>query len=80
MMTGNRLRILLNKLMDEKPLGLINKDLIFILLGKRERKLIERLSSSLIYQLDQDGNNLLLYIYLKVYGCRHRIFNQKIGL
>jgi hypothetical protein len=86
MMTGNRIRReLFSKLIDENPLEnwLINEDLIFILLEKKERILLEKLLKSslfLIHQLDQYGNNLLLYISLKVSGCRHRIIEFLIQM
>ncbi|CAF3635622.1 unnamed protein product [Rotaria sp. Silwood1] len=72
-------------IVDEKLLELLfsKKDLIFILLDKKERKLIEKLlklSPCLIHQLDEDGNDLLLYICLKVHGCRHRIINFLIKM
>ncbi|CAF1000934.1 unnamed protein product [Rotaria magnacalcarata] len=57
------------------------KKLIFILLDKKERKLLEKLLQSsphLIHQLDEDGNDPLLYICIKVYGCRHRIIQYLI--
>ncbi|CAF1348586.1 unnamed protein product [Rotaria sordida] len=71
---------------DEKLLELFfsKENLIFILLDKKERQLLEKLlklSPYLIHQLDEDGNDPLLYICLKVSGCRHRIieFLIKIG-
>ncbi|CAF1379632.1 unnamed protein product [Adineta ricciae] len=54
----------------------INKKLLFILLKKKQCKLIKhlfKLSSSIIHQLDEDGNDSLLYICLNVRGCRHRL-------
>ena len=73
--TGRELfKIFLN----EQPLKtwLINKDLLFLLLQKKERTLLEKLlksSSFLINQIDEYGNDPLLYMCLKVRGCRHRI-------
>jgi len=86
MMTENRIRRkFFSKLIEEKPLEnwLINEDLIFILLEKKERKLLEKLlksSLSLIHQLDQYGNTLLLYTCLKVSGSRHRIIEFLIKM
>ncbi|CAF1061827.1 unnamed protein product [Didymodactylos carnosus] len=78
-MTRNHLgRQLLKTLMNESPLEtwVTSKDLVFILLQKKERKLLEhllRLSLSLVHHLDEDGNDLLLHVCLKVRGCRHRL-------
>jgi hypothetical protein len=63
---------------NETPLKswLISKELIFMLLRKKERKFLQKLlqtSPFLIHQIDEDGNDLLLYTCLKVRGCRHRI-------
>ena len=71
-------RQLLKTFMDEKPLEtwITKKDLVFVLLQKKERKLLERLLKLypfLIHQLDENGNDPLLHICLKVRGCRHRI-------
>ncbi len=78
-------RQLLKIFMDEKPLKswLTSKDFVFLLLQKKERKLLEKLlrsSSFLIHQIDEDGNDLLLYICLKVRGCRHRIIKFLITI
>ena len=87
MMTGNRMRKeLFWQLIEENPLEswLIDENLIFILLEKKERKLLEKLIKSslvLLHRLDSNGNTLLLYICLHVSGCRHRIieFLMKMG-
>ncbi|CAF4146166.1 unnamed protein product [Rotaria sordida] len=87
LMTKNRMgRKFFYMIADEKLLELFfsKEDLIFILLDKKERQLLEKLlklSPYLIHQLDEDGNDPLLYICLKVSGCRHRIieFLIKIG-
>jgi hypothetical protein len=79
MLTGSReRRQLFHRFIDGKPCEswLSGQDLIFILLQKKERKLIEKLLKSLSFlidQVDKVGNNLLLYVCLKVSGCRHRI-------
>jgi len=79
LLTGSSIgRQLLKIFTDEKPLKswLISKDLIFLLLQKKERKLLQKIlqsSSFLIHQVDEDGNDPLLYICLKVRGCRYRI-------
>jgi hypothetical protein len=85
-MTRNQLeRRFLSSIMDETSLDLVfcKKDLIFILLDKKERKLLEKifqLSPCFIHQLDEDGNDPLLYICLKVSGCRHRIIEFLIKM
>ncbi|CAF3348847.1 unnamed protein product [Rotaria socialis] len=76
-------RKLFYKMLDDNLLESIfsEKKLIFILLDKKERKLLEKLLKSsphLIHQLDEDGNDPLLYICIKVYGCRHRIIQDLI--
>jgi len=70
-------------IIDDRSLDLLfpKKHLIFILLDKKERKLLEKLlkiSPCLIHQLDEEGNDPLLYICLKVNGCRHRIIEVLI--
>ncbi len=55
---------------------LANIDLLFILLQKKECKLIKKLVKilpSVVHQWDEDGNDPLLYVCLKVRGCRHRL-------
>jgi len=73
------------KIANDNLLDLVfsQQHLIFILLDKKERKLLEKmlkLSPYLIHQLDEDGNDPLLYITLKVYGCRHRIIEMLIKM
>ncbi|CAF3344996.1 unnamed protein product [Rotaria sp. Silwood1] len=63
---------------------LISTDLLFILLQKRECKLVKKLlklSPSLVHQCDNDGNDPLLYVCLNVSGCRQSIveFLIKMG-
>ncbi|CAF0906460.1 unnamed protein product [Didymodactylos carnosus] len=76
--TGNELGgQLIKTFIDKKPLQnwIIGKDLIFILLQKKERKFLKKLFllfPFLVHQLDEDGNDPLLHICLKVRGCRHR--------
>ncbi|UJR32303.1 hypothetical protein I4U23_019767 [Adineta vaga] len=78
-------RRLFHQMIDKKPWEkwLINDELIFLLLKKKERQLIEKLiksSPSSIYQLDKDGNNLLLFTCLKVSGRRYRIVELLIQM
>jgi hypothetical protein len=86
-LTGNpKRRRLFYSLLDDKSIGTclaLNTDLLFILLQKKECKLMKklfRLSPSLIHRLDADGNDPLLYICLKVRGCRHRIIEYLIKI
>ena len=78
-MTRNRTgRLLFQRLLDNKHLKLwfSNSKLLFILLDKKECKLIKkllRLIPALVQQIDDDGNDALLYICLKVTGCRHNL-------
>lgn len=54
----------------------INSNLLFILLQKRERTLVKylfKLSPLLVHRLDDDDNDPLLFVCLKVRGCRHRL-------
>ena len=56
---------------------------IFILIEKKERTLLKKvlkLLPNLIDQLDDDGNDPLLYLSLKVNGCRHRIVEMLIQM
>ncbi|CAM2722605.1 unnamed protein product [Rotaria socialis] len=62
---------------------LINSNLLWILLQKKERKLVKqllKLSPLLINRLDEDGNNLLLYVCFKVRGCRHGLIEFLIEM
>jgi ankyrin repeat protein len=85
-MTSNQLdrRYFCMIMVDTSLDSLLSKQrLIFILLDKKERKLLEKLlklSPDLINELDEDGNDPLLYICLKVYGCRHRIIEFLIKM
>jgi hypothetical protein len=85
-MTSNQLdRRYFSIIMDDAFLNsfLPKERLIFILLDKKERKLLEKLlklSPCLIDELDEDGNDPLLYICLKVHGCRHRIIEFLIKM
>ncbi|CAF3090315.1 unnamed protein product [Rotaria sp. Silwood2] len=70
---------------NEKLLQILfsKEDLIFILLDKKECKLLEKLfklSPCLIHQLYEDGNDPLIYRCVKVYGCRHRIIEFLIQI
>ncbi|CAF3438323.1 unnamed protein product [Rotaria socialis] len=79
MMTRNRTgRLLFQRLLDEKHLKswFATIKLLFILLDKKERKLIKkllRLIPALVQEIDDDSNDALLYICLKVAGCRHKL-------
>jgi ankyrin repeat protein len=78
MAENSKKRQLLHELLDEKHwrMWLANTDLLFILLKKKECKLIIKLVKllpSFIHRLDEDGNDPLLYVCLKVRGCRHRL-------
>lgn len=76
MMTGNRTgRQLFRLLLDENPPGpwFTDTDLLFILLQKRECKYVKKMLKSipsLINRRDEHGNTLLLFVCLKVRGCR----------
>ncbi|CAF0897608.1 unnamed protein product [Adineta ricciae] len=86
LMTGNRSdRRFFSMIMDDASLDSLffKKTLLFILLQKKERKLIEKilmLSPNLIDELDENGNDPLLYICLRVNGCRHRIIEFLINM
>ena len=57
--------------------------LIFILIENKERTLLKKvlkLLPNLIDLLDEDGNDPLLYLSLKVKGCRHRIVEMLIQM
>ncbi|CAF3323824.1 unnamed protein product [Rotaria sp. Silwood1] len=61
---------------------LISTDLLFILLQKRECKLVKKLlklSPSLVHQCDNDGNDPLLYVCLNVYKqkVKHLLYEQQ---
>ncbi|CAF3341430.1 unnamed protein product [Rotaria socialis] len=85
-MIGNRMRKqLLNTLIDEKPLALcfINRNFLFRLLDKKQFQILKKtieLSKSVLNLIDDDGNDLLLYLCLKVRGCRHRFIQYLIGI
>lgn len=79
-LTGSReKRRILQSFLDHSEAGIwltITTKLLFILLDKKESKLIKRLFQqfpSLIDRLDEEGNDPLLYICLKVRGCRERL-------
>ena len=86
-MTGNQKKkrlfeIVLND--EQLRTWFINKNVLFILLKKKQVQLSKhllKLSPALIHRLDQEGNDPLLYICLKVRGCRHRLieFFIKMG-
>ncbi|CAF0820318.1 unnamed protein product [Adineta ricciae] len=86
MMTGSQEeRLMFRRFLDETPgeTWLTSKQLVFILLQKKERKLLEkvlRVSRFLMDELDEDGNHLLLHICLKVRGCRHQLVELLIQM
>ena len=60
---------------------LAQQHVLFILLDKKEHKWLKellRISPDLVNQLDEQGNDPLLYITLNVSGCRHRIIEMLI--
>jgi ankyrin repeat protein len=72
-------------ILDNETMDLLfdRKCLIFVLIDKKERKLLKQvltLSPCLIDQLDEDGNDPLLHLCLKVGGCRHRIIEMLIKM
>jgi hypothetical protein len=85
-MTKNQLeRRFFSTALDHETLDLLfdKKHLIFILIDKKERILLKKvltLSPCLINQLDEDGNDPLLHLCLKVNGCRHRIIEMLIKM
>ncbi|CAF1084872.1 unnamed protein product [Didymodactylos carnosus] len=86
-MTGNlKRRQLFHRLLDDKSFGmwLASTDLLFVLLQKKECKFVKKiikLAPLLVHQFDKDDNDPLLYVCLKVRGCRHRLveFLIKMG-
>ena len=86
MMTGSRAaRRLLQQLLETKPpvSWLSSAKLLFVLLEKKEcrsiRKLLQRIPT-LIHQLDEEGNDPLLFVCLKVSGCRHRLVEFLVAM
>ncbi|CAF1060255.1 unnamed protein product [Adineta steineri] len=85
-MTGNRKkRQLFKVLLSDIQLRpwLTSSDLLFILLQKKQCKLVKhllKLSPLLVHRLDKDGNDALLYVCLKVRGCRHRLIKFLIEI
>ncbi|CAF0759762.1 unnamed protein product [Adineta ricciae] len=85
-MLENQLRRkLFHRLIKDKlaEVWLINEECIFLLLEKKDRRLIEQFlqsSPSSIHQLDKDGNNLLLFTCLKVAGRRYRLVELLIQI
>ncbi|CAF3586517.1 unnamed protein product [Rotaria sp. Silwood1] len=75
-MTRNRTaRQFFNALLDDHLFRtwLTSTDLLFILLQKKECKIVKKLlklSPPNVHQIDENGNDPLLYICLKVRGCR----------
>lgn len=85
--TGNPMRRrLLHTVLDDELIGTwlgITTNLLFILLQKKECKLVKKLisiSPSLINRLDDDDNDPLLYVCLKVRGSRHRLIEYLIKI
>lgn len=75
---GNRTRQqMLKSMIDEKlfGLGFTKKNFLFRLLDTKQFQILRKiisLSKSVLNTIDEDGNDLLLYVCLKVGGCRHR--------
>ncbi|CAF1348648.1 unnamed protein product [Rotaria sordida] len=86
-LTGNQTRRkFFHDLLDDKPIRTwltTHTNLLFILLEKKECKVVKQLlnlSPSLIHRLDEDGNDPLLYVCLKVRGRRHRLIEYLIKM
>ncbi|CAF1003499.1 unnamed protein product [Adineta steineri] len=85
-MLGNHKRKqLLNQLIDEKPLNtcFTTKKFLFQLLSKKQFEMVKKLlklSISVLNEIDEDGNDILLYLCLKVRGCRHRFIEYLIKM
>ncbi|CAF1184717.1 unnamed protein product [Rotaria sordida] len=86
-LTGNqKRRKFFHDMLDDKPIRTwltTNTNLLFILLEKKECKLVKQLlnlSPSFIHRLDEDGNDPLLYVCLKVRGCRYRLIEYLIRM
>ncbi|CAF2820889.1 unnamed protein product [Rotaria sp. Silwood2] len=76
---------LLNQLLDEKPLNVCftRREFLFQLLNKKQFQILKkiiRLSITVLNELDEDGNDFLLYLCLKVLGCRHRFIQYLIKI
>ncbi|CAF4189624.1 unnamed protein product [Rotaria sordida] len=85
-MLGNcKRKQLFKQLLDEKPLNacFIRKEFLFQLLNKKQFQMLKKmitLSNTVLNELDEDGNDLLLYLCLKVHGCRHRFIQYLIKI
>ncbi|CAF0882332.1 unnamed protein product [Rotaria sordida] len=85
-MLGNyKRKQLFKQLLDEKPLNacFIRKEFLFQLLNKKQFQMLKKiitLSNAVLNELDEDGNDLLLYLCLKVHGCRHRFIQYLIKI
>ncbi|CAF4122153.1 unnamed protein product [Adineta steineri] len=82
---GSPIRQMFQRFLDEEvpEPWLTSAALLFILLKKKECKWIKKLlqlDSKLIHEVDEDGNDPLLYICLKVKGCRHRLIECLIDI
>lgn len=85
-LTGNPMRRrMLQSVLDDTLMGIwlaTMTNLFFILLEKKECKCVKKLFNrlpSLIDRLDDEGNDPLLYVCLKVRGCRERLIEYLIG-
>lgn len=85
-LTGGRSqRRLFCEILTDESFGFLrsNKTLMFVLLDKKERQIVEQLvnlSRDILNELDEDGNNPLLHVCLKVTGCRHRIIEYLLKM
>ncbi|CAF1271294.1 unnamed protein product [Adineta steineri] len=76
-MLGSRMgKQLFNQLIDENSLNtcFTTRKCLFELLNKKQFQILKKiikLSISVLNETDENGNDLLLYLCLKVHGCRH---------
>ncbi|CAF1499599.1 unnamed protein product [Adineta steineri] len=85
MLGNHKSKQLLNQLIDEKPLNtcFTTRKFLFQLLGKKQFELVKKLlklSISVLNEIDENGNDILLYLCLKVRGCRHRFIEYLIKM
>ncbi|CAF1044051.1 unnamed protein product [Adineta steineri] len=85
-MLGSRTgKQLFNQLIDENSLNrcLTTGKFVFELLNKKQFQILKniiKLSISVLNETDENGNDLLLYLCLKVHGCRHRFIQYLIEI
>ncbi|CAF1487460.1 unnamed protein product [Adineta steineri] len=85
MLGNHKTKQLLNQLIDEKPLNtcFTTRKFLFQLLGKKQFEMVKKLlklSISVLNEIDENGNDILLYLCLKVRGCRHRFIEYLIKM